>query len=278
MPDSPGWVLWAGTVGFGSALEERFAAASRAGYQRVTASPPELVRELAGGTPAATIRGRAADLGLELLVDPVMNWYPDSAPSPSRFAGVGVDEALRVCEQVGAVSFSAIATATSDVPIDALAEHFAALCLRAADFGADVHLEFIPFTIIRNLRTAWDIVRIADEPNSGLVFDTWHFFRSDADFATLAAVPGERVLQIQLDDAPAVASGTLREETQRRLLPGDGEFDLTRVLRALDEIGALRWLGPEVISPELAALPIDEAAALALSRSRAVVERALAAV
>ena len=254
MPDDVSWVLWAGTVGFESALPERFAAAAEAGYDRVTLSPPEVLRAAAEGTSARTIGARARDLGLELIVDPVMNWYPDRTPSPSRFAGVSTDEALRVCEDLGAVSLSAIGTGASDVPADALAEHFAAVCDRAREFGADVHLEFIPFTFIREIATAWDIVRTADRPNGGLVFDTWHFFRGTPDYATLATIPGDRILEVQLDDALAVPEGTLREETQRRLLPGDGAFDLTTVLRALDAIGGLRSAGPEVINPELAAL------------------------
>ena len=271
-----GWVLWAGTVGFDSPLADRFAAAARAGYDRVTLSPPEVLRAVADGTPAQAIGAQARDLGLELIVDPVMNWYPDSTVSPSRFAGVSTEDALRVCEALGAVSLSAIGTGASDVPLGALAEHFAAVCDRARDFGAEVHLEFIPFTAIRTIAIGWDIVRDADRPNGGLVFDTWHFFRGDPDYATLATVPGERILQVQIDDASAVPTGTLREETQRRLLPGDGELDLIGALRALDAIGGLRWIGPEVINPEVSGLPIDDAAALALERSRAVVAAAAA--
>jgi sugar phosphate isomerase/epimerase len=271
----PSWVLWAGTVGFASALDERFAAAAGAGYQAVTLSPPEVLQAEAEGTPASVIGQRARDLGLRLIVDPVMNWYPDSVPSPSRFAGVSTSDALRICEDLGAVSFSAIGTGASDVPLDALGEHFAAVCDRAGEFGAQAHLEFIPFTAIRDVSTAWDIVRTAGRPNGGLVFDTWHFFRGDPDWDTLASIPGEQILQVQLDDATVIPSGTLREETQRRLLPGEGELDLTRALRALDAIGGLRWIGPEVINPDLAALPVAEAATLALDRSRQALDAAL---
>src|SRR3954471_23232322 len=165
--DIRGWVLWAGTIGFERSLEERFAAAAECGYRQVSLSPPEGLRTIAAGTPAKTIRAQARGSGLELVLDPVMNWYPDSAPSPSRFAGVSAEEALRITDAVGAESFSAIATATSDVPIDDLAAHFAALCDRAADFGTRVHLEFIPFTVIRDLRTGWRLVQAAGRPNGG---------------------------------------------------------------------------------------------------------------
>jgi len=235
-----------------------------------------VLRAAGSGTTAADIGQQARDLGLDLTMDPVMNWYPDRQPSPSRFAGVSTDDALRMCQALGAISLTAITTATSDVPVAELAEHFGRLCDRAADFGAQVHLEFMPFTVVRNLRTAWDLVRAADRPNGGLVFDTWHFFRGEPQFDVLAGIPGDRVFCVQLDDAPAVPRGSLREETSRRLLPGDGALDLPAAIRALHRIGALRWVGPEVISPELAAMPVADAAALAMNRTRAVLDAALA--
>jgi sugar phosphate isomerase/epimerase len=236
-----------------------------------------VLRAARSGTKAAEIGRQARDLGLDLIMDPVMNWYPDSRPSPSRFAGVSADDALRMCEALGVASLTVIATASSDVPVPELAGHFAGVCDRAAGFGAQVHLEFMPFTIVRNLRTAWDLVQAAGRPNGGLVFDTWHFFRGDPQFDVLAGVPGDRIFCVQLDDAPAQPQGELREETRRRLLPGDGALDLTAAIRALHEIGALRWVGPEVISPDLAAMPVRAAAELALARTRAVLAEALPA-
>jgi sugar phosphate isomerase/epimerase len=269
-----GYTLWAGTVGFTSPLAERFAAAAATGCRQATLSPPDVLRAAEAGTTAAEIGRMARDLGLDLIIDPVMNWYPDREPSPSRFAGVSTDDALRMCEALGVASLSAIATASSDVPVPELAGYFARLCDRAAGFGARVHLEFIPFTIVRTLRTAWDLVRVADRPNGGLVFDTWHFFRGDPQFDVLETIPGDRIFQIQLDDAPAKPEGPLRQETSRRLLPGDGDLDLIKAIQALHRIGALNWVGPEVINPDLAALPILDAATLALHHTRALLTAA----
>jgi sugar phosphate isomerase/epimerase len=279
MPAPPagpdGYTLWAGTVGFTSPLAERFAAAVATGCRQATLSPPDVLRAAQDGTTAAEIGRQARDLGLDLVIDPVMNWYPDREPSPSRFAGVSTDDALRMCEALGVTSLSAIATATSDIPVPELARYFARLCDRAAGFGARVHLEFIPFTIVRTLRTAWNLVRAAGRPNGGLVFDTWHFFRGEAQFDVLEAIPGDRIFCVQMDDAPAVPEGSLREETSHRLLPGDGALDLVAAVRALHRIGALTWVGPEVISPDLATLPVLDAATLAMDRTRAFVAAAL---
>jgi sugar phosphate isomerase/epimerase len=271
-----GYTLWAGTVGFTSPLAERFAAAAATGCRQATLSPPDVLRAAGDGTTPGDIGWQARDLGLDLIIDPVMNWYPDREPSPSRFAGVSTDDALRMCEELGVTSLSAIATASSDVPVSELAGYFGRLCDRAAGFGARVHLEFIPFTIVRTLRIAWDLVRAADRPNGGLVFDTWHFFRGEPQFDVLETVPGDRIFCVQLDDAPQEPKGSLRQETSDRLLPGDGDLDLVAAIRALHRIGALGWVGPEVISPDLAALPVLDAATLAMDRTRAFLTAALA--
>ena len=181
-----GYTLWAGTVGFTSPLAGRFAAAAATGCRQATLSPPDVLRAAGDGISAGEIARRARDLGLDLIIDPVMNWYPDGQPSASRFAGIASDEALRMCEELGVASLSVIATASSDVPVPELAGYFGLVCDRAAGFGANVHLEFMPFTVVRNLRIAWDLVRRAGRPNGGLVFDTWHFFRGEPEFEVLA--------------------------------------------------------------------------------------------
>jgi sugar phosphate isomerase/epimerase len=269
------WVLWSGTVGLESPLLDRFPAATAGGFGYLSLSPLDVARSAEQGLPATEIKRRADDRGLGLIMDPVMNWHPATEPSRSRFARFSTDEALRMSEAVGAVSMTAIASSTIAVSEDALIELFGTLCDRAADIGALVHLEFIPMTGITDVATAWSIVRQADRPNGGILFDTWHFFRGSADFDDLEAVPGERIFAVQVDDGRREVVGSLWDDTQQRLLPGDGCFDLPRALRTLVQTGGLRWVGPEVISPETAAMPAGDAARLAGDRVRTLVADAL---
>jgi sugar phosphate isomerase/epimerase len=180
-------------------------------------------------------------------------------------------------EQLGAVGVNLIGQPTHEVSLDQLAIAFAAVCDRTADFGAEAHLEFTPITAISDLATGWDIVRRADRPNGGLLFDTWHFCKGNPDLELLARIPGERILSVQISDAGPDALPDIRQDTQHRRLPGDGVLDLVSVLRVLHRTGALRWIGPEVISPDLAARPADVAARLADRRTRDLVDRVIAA-
>ena len=180
-----------------------------------------------------------------------------------------------MAEALGAVSISVIGPFTPDeVPPGELPERFAGFCDRAAGFGAQVHLEFMPMSAVADLGAAWRIVRDADRPNGGILLDTWHFFRSNSDMALLEQVPGDRILGVQVADAPAEPTMSVVKETFNRMLPGDGELDLTGVLRILHRTGGLRWVGPEVISPVLAGRAPAEAARLACDRVRDLVAHA----
>jgi sugar phosphate isomerase/epimerase len=270
--DNVGWVLWTGTIGLESPISARVDAAMAAGCSRVTVGPADVA---ASGSDPVELGGYFRDAGLDVVIDPVMNWYGRTAmPDAGRYGESDADEVLRMAEALGAVSLSVIGPfMPNEVPAAELPERFAAFCDRAADVGAQVQFEFMPISAIADLDTAWPIIRDADRPNGGIVLDTWHFFRSDSDVALLEQVPGERIFGIQVSDAPAEPTTSLVEETFDRRLPGDGELDLVGVLRVLHRTGGLRWIGPEVISPTLSAMPPADAAQLAVDRVRELVAR-----
>jgi sugar phosphate isomerase/epimerase len=82
------------------------------------------------------------------------------------------------------------------------------------------------------------------------------------------------VLAVQLDDGPVTAEDDLIEATlHRRLLPGEGEFDLTGYLRALAVAGSGAPLGVEVFSDELHTLGAQAAARLASEATRRLLEK-----
>jgi sugar phosphate isomerase/epimerase len=268
----PAWILWAGTVDLEGPLDQRIAAAVAAGYDAVSISPLDVERAESSGTTARELGRWIRGEGLEVVMDPVLNWYGGKVAAGSRFGRFPVQESLRMCADLGVRSLSALAQRSGHVPLEAMTQPFGDLCDAASDFGASVHLEFIPMTQIPDLRSAWTIVESADRPNGGLLLDTWHFFRGDPDLDLLATLPGDRVLAVQVDDANEAVVGDLWQDTRQRRLPGDGSFDLMGVLRVLDQIGGLSLVGPEVISTETAAMDPSVAAKVAGDRVRVLVE------
>src|SRR4051812_21276238 len=159
------------------------------------------------------------------------------------------------------------------LPLDVMTEAFAALCERA---GPDltVALEFMPYSGVPDLATAWHIVR--EVPNGGLIIDNWHWARAGQKAADLDGVPVERILSVQLCDVRAEPMEPLRAESLGyRLPPGKGYGDTVGLVRALHAHGAdPAVMAVEVVSDELVARGVDVAAQVNADAAREVLASA----
>jgi sugar phosphate isomerase/epimerase len=270
-------VLWTGTVGFERPLAARVEAAGAAGYHAISMSPREALTMQDEGVRLADAARRAHDAGVGIgVLDAVFSWLrPGDTLALEGTTPVTVDEAVRIASSLGIQYINAIALRGDPLRAEAIAERFAELCDRAAEEGRGVHLEFAPHSAVPDVAAAWEVVRLAGRRNGGVLFDSWHFFRGRPDLGALRSVPGDRIFAVQISDGTANPVGHWFEETMhRRLLPGDGDFDLVPVVQALDASGALSLAGPEVISDALHALPAREAALIARERVEALWARA----
>ncbi len=247
---------------------ERIAAAVAGGFSGISLWARDYFAAQRDGLTDADLRALLADNGIAVAeLDLAWSWLPGASDihipaeldTEELFAH---DEAdlFRIADALGARSINAIDVFGGDWSIDDAAVAFAGLCDRAAEHGLLVHIEFLPWSRIPNVTAAWEIVRRADRSNGGVLVDAWHFFRSGADFDGLRAVPGERVLGLQLDDAPVAPEADLPTASlHERRLPGDGELDLPALLQTLREIGSVAPIGVEVFSDQLHALDPTEA-------------------
>jgi sugar phosphate isomerase/epimerase len=124
--------------------------------------------------------------------------------------------------------------------LDDAARAFGALCDRAADHGLVVGIEFLPFTNIYNATDAMAIVERAGRANGGLCVDIWHHERGSRDLDLIRAVPGDRVMAIQMNDGPVLPTlpDYVQDCLQYRVPPGDGEFDVAGFVSVLQDIGS----------------------------------------
>jgi sugar phosphate isomerase/epimerase len=192
------------------------------------------------------------DHGIDLTdVEAAGDWLgPPPEDQPRLLRQVYPTETyLDVAEALGArtvvaVHFGALA------PADVAVMRFGELCDAAADRRLDVALEFVAFATIADVASAWEIVRLADHPNGGLLVDTWHHRRSGVGDEALAAVDGTRVLSVQLADGSAEPVGPLVDDVMHRCLPGRGAFG-TGLVRVLDDLGTRAPIGIEVFDQAL---------------------------
>ena len=276
-------VLCSGTVPSDISFHQRVEAAAAGGFAAISLWGRDYERARADGLADADIRMRLADHDLVVgELDPAWWWLPGAADvhipaevDTQRVFQHGEDAMFRIAAAVGARSLNAVDVFGGPWDVDDAAAAFATLCDRAAEHGLLVHLEFLPWSKVPDVATAWEIVRRADRPNGGIAVDAWHFFRGKPDFDALRAVPGDKVLGLQLDDGPATPEDNLLHATlHERLLPGEGDFDLRALLGTLADIDAVAPIGVEVFSDALHALGPTEAARRAANAIRRVLEHA----
>lgn len=213
------------------------------------------------------IKQTAADRGVRISVlDPFALWVPDTTPASwatatdRAFVDFTEDDIFRMAEGLGIESINLIETYGNPVDTEAAAERFANLARRCADYGYRLQLEFMPFSGINDLAKAWDIVRLADVPNGGLTFDTWHYYRGTINDDLLRTIPGEKIFQVQYADAKWALNGTLVNDLLHyRLFPGEGEFPLTGLVNLLTSIGGQSAVGVELFSDRIDAMDAVEA-------------------
>ncbi|MEE8581219.1 MAG: sugar phosphate isomerase/epimerase family protein [Myxococcota bacterium] len=263
-------------------FQKRVAAAAEGGFSAISLFASDYFQARREGLSDADLRRTLADFGIAVAeLDPLMRWIPDlelgseANEQGAAFFRYAESDFYTAAEALGARSINAVLVTDATLAVERIAEAFASLCDRAAAHGLLVHLEFLPWTQIPNLKSALEIAQLADRKNGGIMLDSWHHFRSGAGDEALRNAPGERVMAVQLSDAPEEPEANLVEETtRRRLLPGEGAIDLVELVRSLDAIDSTAPIGVEIFSDELAAKSPIDAARRAGAAARSVLAHA----
>jgi sugar phosphate isomerase/epimerase len=275
------FVLWPACVQT-YAFPQQIAAAAAGGFTHLAVSPYTYKQTIAAGITPRTMKAIAADAGVVLgPLDTVTGWAPVRVPAGAEALADRLDftlsECFAICEALELTTVTAIGGfALNQVPQDALLDGFCKLCDLAAARGIWVDLEFMPLFGLPDLAAAWEIVSRAARPNAGILVDTWHFLKGNANWELLRAIPGELFVNVQVADALARPLGSsLREDCGRyRRFPGEGELALCEVLTILRDKGRLKSIGPEIFSDEINALAPDEAGRRAAATTRRVAAQA----
>lgn len=253
-------------------LRQRIQAAAAAGFSGFGVLAVDLaVAEREHGW--AGIRTMLADNGIvQLELEGLPDWWsvgPERARSDElrRFLLTGA-------EALGA-SHLKVTPDTSGAPWEPghWAAEFGLLAAEAADVGARLGVEFLPWSNIRSVHDALRLVEAAGHPAGGIVVDVWHVERAGIPPDELAALPLPRIVGVELNDADRKVVGTLFEDTvDRRRYCGEGSFDLAGIITALRAAG---WSGPwgvEILSIEHRRLDVRQAAGHAAATTRSLFE------
>jgi sugar phosphate isomerase/epimerase len=249
-------------------LRERIEAASAAGFTGFGLLADDLVvAEREHAWPG--IRTMLADNGVvHLELEGLPDWW---SVGPERARSDELRQFLLTAAEALGARHLKVTPDPSGTPWDAghWAAEFALLAAQAADAGARLGIEFMPWTNIRTVHDGLRLVEDAGHPAGGVIVDAWHIERAGTPAAELAATPLHRIVGVELDDADRVVVGTLFEDTvDRRRYCGEGSFDLVGLCTALRTAG---WSGPwgvEILSSDHRRLDVRQAAVRAASGAR----------
>ena len=252
---------WLGNYSLGRApAEARWIAAAEAGFPAMSIWWGEVRDWLADGRDLGQFRERFCGSGLAPAQLEFVSLPARLSPGFSQEARI----AAEVAAELGCVAVHAVAL--GDVfDAGAIEAAFGLLCDSCAAQNLPCGIEFIPYlSPVASLAEAAALLAAVRHPNAGVVIDTLHFFRSGADWATLSALRPEQIVSVQVSDAAAELSERADygiEARAGRLLPGEGELALTRLVDAIQDTRPDLPLTIEVASATLDALPPTAAAA-----------------
>jgi sugar phosphate isomerase/epimerase len=162
--------------------------------------------------------------------------------------------------------------------VSQMTEAFALLCRQAAERGTNILFEMLPaqFSHAPSLDQVLALTRGSGERNGGIMLDNLHLQRigigSDEIVRKLKA---SDLIGVEINDgALAVPSNFLDSVINKRLLPGDGEFDIAAFLQALWTVGYDGPIGVEVLNEYMRKWDLKTAATEAFAKTQRVVTAA----
>lgn len=254
-------------------FRERVRAAAAVGFDGVGLRVENYIAALAEGLTDEDMLATLAEYSIRVTeIEYLTGWGPDLVSTEAEV--VKEANAFHMCRLFGVKQVNV--GLLEQLDREAIVEALSALCTRAGHII--IAVEYMPYSGIPDIPTAWAIIEATGKKNAHLLVDTWHWARANQTPSDLAGVPADRIVSVQLCDVLEHAMTPLRVESlHHRLPPGQGWGDPVGMLRALELHGATpNVVTVEIISDELASMGVDVAATTAYAATRSVLAEASA--
>jgi sugar phosphate isomerase/epimerase len=232
-------------------LLTQIAAAADAGYPMLSPDVFSIRAHLADGGSLAQLADALSERQLACLDLAGLTIGADEARTKHE-----ADELLDMARAVGAMWMQVRVVDKLDDRIRSL------FCWSADHFGASgvgLAVEFSSLTKVKTIADARELLAGASgDARTGVIVDTWHFFRGDDDWPDLEALPVDDLAFVQFSDGLPAGKDPGYDTLHRRAVPGHGEFDLDRFSACLRAKDFQAPVSVEVLSEELRALPVEE--------------------
>jgi len=207
---------------------------------------------------------------IHIEVEWLLDWYyTDARRAASDEVRVLL---LDAAEVLGArhIKIGDLGNDCADVP--QMTEAFAPLCRQAAERGTQVLFEMLPpqFSRAPSLDHVLAITRGSGARNGGIMLDNLHLQRSSIgpDEIVRKLTPSD-LIGVEINDGSLAMPLKLQDSVvNRRLLPGDGEFDIAGFLLAVWSVGYDGPIGVEVLNEYIRKWDLETAATEAFAKTQ----------
>jgi len=214
------------------------------------------------------------------IVHVEVEWLLDWFTTGARRAASDATRALLLdaAETLGArhIKIGDLGNDCADVP--QMTEEFARLCRQAAERGTNVLFEMLPppFSRAPSLEQALAVCTGSGAKNGGLMMDNLHFQRTGTTpLDIVLKIPRGIPLGVEINDGSLAVPVKFEDSViNRRLLPGDGEFDIAGFLNAAWTIGYDGPVGVEVLNEYARKWSLETAATEGFTKTQRVVAAA----
>jgi len=154
------------------------------------------------------------------------------------------------------------------VPMPRIVEAFASLCHEAENYGATIGFELMACAMIDNLKDAIAMVETSGVKNGGIILDILQVVNLGISYAEIRRIPLQQLIGIELNDGTLPGSPRYDPSRARRYC-GEGEYDIQGLIHCVQQIGFSGPWAVEVMSKELAVLPLEELSTRAFTTTMA---------
>lgn len=265
-------------IGNVGSLEQWISAASRYGFEAIDPGAEE-VKEWAAvkgiGQASAYLQQHGIRLGSISLS---VQWRESEEQFMDGLDGLAAQAAAAAslgCQACG--TYILPSTDSDPVRFMAQATRRLRICARIlASYGIRLALEFVG---PHHLRTRWkhpflwelqatlEWIEAINEPNVGLLLDSYHWYTNELQEEDIAALKREQIVLVHINDAPDVPLAEVQDNG--RLYPGEGVIDLTAFLRGVKKTGYEGVISQEILTPA----PPEQPSEILLERSRAAFDK-----
>ncbi|MDP6467472.1 MAG: sugar phosphate isomerase/epimerase [Pirellulaceae bacterium] len=254
-----------------ASIMDKIKIAAEAGYSGIELWHDEIDDHLHAGGALSDLRKALDDLGLAVPTTIYLKgWFETTGDEYL----LELDECKRRMEQSVVLGAPYIIAGPPGGAADYAvgAAHYHELLAIGREIGVMPAMEFLGFVEqLNTIEDALDVMTRAGDENATTVVDPFHIFRGGGSVESLAKLAARQIAVSHFNDVPATPARELQHDKDR-VMPGDGEFDLSRYVELLRRIGYNRFLSLELFREDLWAQDPLEVARVGLDKMRSVVE------